>query len=340
MCTSRAFSVTHSIALGTTLLLASSAFADDVRATARISVEPRPPVVVVCDPEPIRVETRTDRRTYEQGDTVEVRFRVSMDSYVYVFSTEADGLTRQIFPNYYDRDNFIRANRWITLPDDGYDFLLSGPPGVERIQVFATTEQYDWLARDYGTSRARKNDPFPQAQMDPEEFQARLDSSVKAKTERARQAPPAAPTPEKRILPMPQAGGPGGRAQAVPVAPPPPSRIEVVPVEPVPCYMPPSTGRASYSYRVRSRYGARPPVIVVPRPGDDFRTGTLRIDSVPSRAAVYIDGYYYGPTPFECDLPEGKYDVLVTAPNYLSWSREVDLDEGRTERYSFRMRHR
>jgi len=99
----------------------------------------------------------TDRSTYRIGDTIDVNFRVNRDAFVYIFNTDARGVTTQIFPNFYDQDNRARANRTYTLPDRNYDLRVVGPSGTESLEIYAVTDR-DSFRRDFHRFSARE--PF------------------------------------------------------------------------------------------------------------------------------------------------------------------------------------
>lgn len=104
------------------------------------------------------VDISTNRATYEVGDSVRIQFRANRDAYVYVFSTDARGRSRQIFPNFWDRDNFVRAGRTYTIPRGGYDLVAEPPYGRETISIVAVRSRSGIPDRFRTFSR---NDPFP-----------------------------------------------------------------------------------------------------------------------------------------------------------------------------------
>ena len=77
----------------------------------------------------------TDERTYYQKDRIRIRFTVTRDSYVYIFNTDTEGVTRQIFPNYYDRNPAVHPGGSATFPtlsrrgDGEFSTSASGPAG-------------------------------------------------------------------------------------------------------------------------------------------------------------------------------------------------------------------
>lgn len=106
----------------------------------------------------LQVSVRTDRARYHVGDRLQVFFGVNRDSYVYIFDTDASGLTHQIFPNYYDTQNFVRAGKQYYIPDRGYDLEITPPSGNDTLTIVAVTEDFPFLA-EY--RRYSREDPFP-----------------------------------------------------------------------------------------------------------------------------------------------------------------------------------
>lgn len=124
------------------------------------SYPPQPPVVVNPGPT-LQADVWTDEDTYYIGDSIRVRFRVNRDAYVYIFNTDAQGVTTQIFPNWYDQDNYCRGGATYTLPQRGYGYNLQvvGPPGTENVEIYAVTEQGQWQSCFQGYSQSA---PFPE----------------------------------------------------------------------------------------------------------------------------------------------------------------------------------
>ncbi|BAS27203.1 PEGA domain protein [Limnochorda pilosa] len=136
--------------------------ADQV-APAPVAPERVAPESIIVQPKPgdVKVYIDTDRRSYDIGDTVEIRFRVSEPSYVYIYNQDARGTVRLIFPNRFDRDNHVGAGEhW--LPGAGYRFRVEGPGGTEYLQILATRSRVSRL--DWSDSM---RDPFPLLGDDP-----------------------------------------------------------------------------------------------------------------------------------------------------------------------------
>lgn len=147
----------------------------DQIAPLQLTPEQIAPESIIVHPGPgdLKVSIETNRRRYEIGDTVEIRFWVSEPSYVYIYNQDARGNVRLIFPNRYDRDNRVSAGEhW--LPGTGYRFRVEGPPGTEYLQILATRTRVGRL--EWSDSR---RDAFPLLGDDPlrvkEEVESFLD---------------------------------------------------------------------------------------------------------------------------------------------------------------------
>jgi hypothetical protein len=75
--------------------------------------------------------------TYTPGERIQVYFRTTRNAYVAIFGYDSDGKVKLLFPNQYQKNHFVEANR---------EYYIDGviepgtKPGYEYIQGFATTE--------------------------------------------------------------------------------------------------------------------------------------------------------------------------------------------------------
>src|SRR5690606_36590559 len=92
----------------------------------------------------IRVNLSADRSSVRAGDPVGLTVRTSTDAHLYVYATDPQGVTRQLLPNYYDREHFTRANQNFRLPSSRYALTASGG-GTNLIHVVAVgTDAPGW----------------------------------------------------------------------------------------------------------------------------------------------------------------------------------------------------
>ena len=132
---------------------------------------PRPDFTVTVD---------TDRGVYYVGDSVEVRFRASDDCWVYIFNTDSEGVTRQIFPNYYDRDNALEGNRRYAIPVGRFRLVTTGPAGSESLRIIAYRRL--WRALD-PWNEFSAGEPFPRRSVAPNDMRGRVESEARAAQE-------------------------------------------------------------------------------------------------------------------------------------------------------------
>jgi hypothetical protein len=122
------------------------------------------------------VSVDTDRGVYGVGDAVTVRFRASEDCVVYIFNTDSDGVTRQIFPNYYDRENSLSANRGYSIPNRRYWLVTTGPSGRESLHIVAYRR--NWRALE-PWNEFRPSDPFPRRAVGAGDMQKRVEKEAR-----------------------------------------------------------------------------------------------------------------------------------------------------------------
>ena len=101
-----------------------------------------------------------EKQSYDIGEPITINFRVSRDAYVFIFSKDPTGVEQQIFPNFYDQSNFVRANRTRAIPDGGYSLQVTGPGGRNEITLVAVREDYPFL-REW--KRYSRTEPYPSA---------------------------------------------------------------------------------------------------------------------------------------------------------------------------------
>jgi hypothetical protein len=137
-----------------------------------IAIRPRP------IPE-FTVSIDTDQEVYYVGEAVEIDFRASEDCRVYIFNTDSDGVTRQIFPNYYDQDNLVRGGRHYTIPTGRYRLVTTGPAGSESLRILAYRRPWRAL-ESWNEFPSGGTDPFPRRSLIPDEMRKRVESEAKA----------------------------------------------------------------------------------------------------------------------------------------------------------------
>ncbi|MCB2155062.1 DUF4384 domain-containing protein [bacterium] len=294
-------------------------FQPDV-STRGIVVDPLPPNY---RPGRIDVDVWTDQSRYWIGEDVRVYFRVDRNSYIYIFSTDPSGITRQIFPNRFDPDNRVRAGVTYRLPDSSYRLVADGPPGRDTIYAVATTQRYGWVHSGYGIP-SRGGDAFPIREQAPEALFNNLQKQAETDAQQL--------VREEAEL----------KAQARSNAQ---LRIEVSPRPP---WHAPAFGRDWHTITITGDGWWREPY---DRDGY-YREGRdryhyesrhyddpaeLELKTWPTSARVYVNGHYEGRTPLKLELAPGDYNIMIEKPGYDRWERHVRLEDGADESYRIRL---
>ena len=79
-------------------------------------------------------------RKYKHGENVVLTVKPTEDAYIWVFDTGTSGKVHQIFPNRYEKNNFVKAKAALQIPGRGSKYMLtaSHPKGAELITVIAS----------------------------------------------------------------------------------------------------------------------------------------------------------------------------------------------------------
>lgn len=91
------------------------------------------------------------------GEKVNLYFKSEKDCYLTLLNYGTSGKLTVLFPNSLFKDNFIKANTIYAIPgrDYPFDYIINGPPGIERIKAIAVIEKVDLIKLVY-----RKNEIF------------------------------------------------------------------------------------------------------------------------------------------------------------------------------------
>lgn len=87
----------------------------------------------------------TDSPNYQLNDYLTLGVHVKDDAHIVILNWDSTGKLTLLFPNVYQQDNLVKAGTDHTFPDpeSDFDFLLSGPPGVERFKIIALRHATD-----------------------------------------------------------------------------------------------------------------------------------------------------------------------------------------------------
>lgn len=320
------------------LLVSAAASAQGVRNEPRaIVVNPSPSFDVT-----VFVDKEGEVPTYRVGEEIRIGVRVDRDAFVYLFSIQPDGSVTQILPNRFSDDNYLRAGETRTYPpqDAGYVFNTEPPTGLSKVVAVASTRELDTreLARfqddaafatsDIGESGFQSAfrivvNPVPQSGW--------VTATTYYEVTRSGNAAP----PSRVTLAIESDPGDAdvyldGRYQGTT-----PLRVESQPgrrtirIE--------RSGYEEYETTVQVRPGSQQRIDVTL--DEVRRTGTLRFESSPSGAEVYVDGDYQGTTPIgSTTFDAGTYEVRYERSGHRSETFDVTVrpDTQQTVRRSLR----
>ncbi len=91
------------------------------------------------------VKLWTDRKSYKPGAPVSFFFYSERDCYLNLVDYGTSGKVRIIFPNRYQKDNFIKGGEVVEIPavpEDEFLFRVQGPPGKEMIKAVVMSHKY------------------------------------------------------------------------------------------------------------------------------------------------------------------------------------------------------
>ncbi len=99
----------------------------------------------------VEIWTNHSDGDYYVGEAIDLSFRANRDAFVAIYSVDSKGRVYLLFPASPDDDNFVYGGVTNSLPgpDDDYDLVVTGPEGVENVQIIASRERFpipDWYA--------------------------------------------------------------------------------------------------------------------------------------------------------------------------------------------------
>jgi len=86
----------------------------------------------------------TDKTHYTAGDLMTVTIQADRDCYVRLYLVSADNQVQQLFPNQWQRDNFVKGGQTVKIPGETADFQfrMAAPFGLEILKAVASTAQF------------------------------------------------------------------------------------------------------------------------------------------------------------------------------------------------------
>ena len=326
------------LAVVTVLATLVTAFAQGVRFEPRaIVVNPAPSFGVT-----VFLDKSGEAPTYRVGEEIRISVRVDRDAFVYLYSLQPDGTVTQILPNRFDDENYLRSGQTRTYPPSGagYVFNVEPPTGLSKVVAVASTRELD--TRELARFQSGQN--FATSDIGERGFQSAFRIVVN---------------------PVPQSGwvtattyyevSRGGNSQPTPA-----EATLAIDSDPrgADVYL---DGRfqGTTPLRATSQPGRRTVRIELDgyrtfettlrlSPGESRRvsadlervptTGTLRFESNPDGADVFVDGRFEGTTPIGArEFQSGTYQVTFERSGYTSERRNVTVRRGESQTVSVRL---
>ncbi|GHV74471.1 hypothetical protein AGMMS49940_17730 [Spirochaetia bacterium] len=98
-----------------------------------------------------------DDQIYYKGDMLSIKLKADQDCYFSVFHIDVNNIRQRIFPNRYEKDNFLPAKTEITIPKGGSEFEIGEPYGQETIYVVVSTMPIDLPDSELAEVKATKD---------------------------------------------------------------------------------------------------------------------------------------------------------------------------------------
>ncbi len=96
----------------------------------------------------IRTQSRQQTlKDFHVGEKINIFFKSEKDCYLNLWNFGTSGKLTVLFPNALFTDNFIKGNRIYSIPGEDYpfDYILSGPPGIERVKAIAANHKFNLI---------------------------------------------------------------------------------------------------------------------------------------------------------------------------------------------------
>jgi hypothetical protein len=302
---------------------------------AGLAQENSQPQRIVVEPKlPFKVNVWVDKgcgSTYRVGESLIVYFESSRDCYLTLFDFSPEGKVRQIFPNRYREDNFIRAHRVYAIPGerDSFEFRVTPPPGEETIKAVATVRPW-WFSREI----VGYKEAFPIVGKSAKEFSSKFKQRIRpvprtkwaesnctfyvsgwVRPGRAEVRVTSEPTRASVYLDGEYRGTTPLTIRRVRVGE---HRIRVT-----------KEGYEDWSETIFVERGKTSYIFAQLEPSYRYRKASIRISSQPSHARVFIDGVDKGRTPATIRrVTPGWHELGVIKEDYRIFVKDVYVERG------------
>ena len=300
---------------------------DDRKPSSKIAIRPVPD---------FKIEVWVDKgcgESYTIGENITIYFKSNKDCYLTLLDYSPGGGVRLLFPNRYQKNNFLEANKVHTIPPG---FVVTLPAGKEMIRAIATTSPWQFSS-DEEIMRYYDENPeerYPVIGRSEEGFAAKFNEKIKI-----------IPQPDLAIASciftviskvVPQYG------EISVTSTPSYAEVYVDGVHRGQTPLPLSNIKVgkhtikvtkkdyydwSRTVQVKSNTAAYVSARLEPIP----KTGSIYINSTPSNAKAYLEGAYRGRTPLTIsNLEVGEYQIRISKDGYYDWYSTVQIKQNIT----------
>ena len=93
----------------------------------------------------LSVSVALDRpnRAYKKGDSVVLKVKATEDAFIWIFDTGTSGKVHQIYPNRFEKNNFLTGGKTLTIPPANAKYAVTAnhPKGTELVTVIASRDE-------------------------------------------------------------------------------------------------------------------------------------------------------------------------------------------------------
>ena len=139
-----------------------------------LGVEPEVVFTSPAEEAELSIKVWLDKGAYEAGERLRVHFIISRDCYVYIYDISPQGRVTLLFPNAFQKNNFLKAGRY-ALPDGRYSLVVEGEPGIEYVQAIASLKPVPVLVVP---QEAYKEAPFPLINAEPIKLKSEVEREI------------------------------------------------------------------------------------------------------------------------------------------------------------------
>lgn len=300
---------------------------EETKPSSKITIRPVPD---------FNIEVWIDKgcgKSYTVGENITIYFKSNKDCYLTLLDFIPGGGIRLLFPNRYEKNNFLEANKVHTIPPG---FVVTPPPGKEMIRAIATTSPWQFFS-DEEIMRYHSEHPeerYPVISRSEEGFGAKFNEKIKiipqpnwamascifnviskVVTQYGKIKVTSTPSYAKVYLDGAYRGQTPHTLSNIKVGQ---HTIKV-------------TKKDYYDYSETVQVKGNSTTYVSARLKPVPRTGSIYINSTPSNAKAYLDGAYRGRTPLTIsNLEVGEYQIRISKDGYYDWYSTAQVKQNIT----------